>query len=120
MEVVIPLAIVILVACLATKRFAPDNWDIMVSNVKRIVSKFKKQNIVMAAKPRPTTADVAANLHAHEVKCEERWKTIFSETADIKQEMAGINQTIRMATFGLFGFIGTLLIALLSGILPIN
>jgi hypothetical protein len=54
------------------------------------------------------------------VKCEERWKTIFSETADIKQEMAGINQTIRMATFGLFGFIGTLLIALLSGILPIN
>ena len=74
----------------------------------------------MAAKPRPTTADVAANLHAHEVKCEERWKTIFSETADIKQEMASINQTIRMATFGLFGFIGTLLIALLSGILPIN
>jgi hypothetical protein len=42
MEVVIPLAIVILVACLATKRFAPDNWDIMVANVKRIVSKFKK------------------------------------------------------------------------------
>jgi|OM-RGC.v1.039011032 hypothetical protein len=42
MEVVIPLGIVILVVCLATKRFAPDNWDIMVSNVKRIVSKFKK------------------------------------------------------------------------------
>jgi hypothetical protein len=74
----------------------------------------------VAAKPRPTTADVAANLHAHEVRCEERWKTIFSETADIKQEMAEINHTIRMATFGLFGFIGTLLIALLSGILPIN
>ena len=42
MEVLIPLGIVILVACLATKRFAPDNWDIMVSNVKNIVSKFKK------------------------------------------------------------------------------
>jgi hypothetical protein len=42
MEVLIPLGIVILVVCLATKRFAPDNWDIMVANVKRIVSKFKK------------------------------------------------------------------------------
>lgn len=74
----------------------------------------------MAAKPRPTTADVAANLHAHEVRCEERWKTIFSETADIKQEMADINQTIKMATFGLFGFVGTLLIAVLSGMFPLN
>lgn len=74
----------------------------------------------MNAKARPTTADVAANLHAHEVKCEERWKTIFSETADIKQEMADINQTIKMATFGLFGFVGTLLIAILSGVFPIN
>ena len=113
MEVVIPLAVVVVVLAWSIKRFKPELW-------KEVTAKFKKQNIVMAAKPRPTTADVAANLHAHEVRCEERWKTIFSETADIKQEMAGINQTIRMATFGLFGFIGTLLIALLSGILPIN
>ncbi len=42
MDVLIPLGILILLACLATKRFTPDNWDIMVSNVKRIVSKFKK------------------------------------------------------------------------------
>ncbi len=42
MDVVIPLAIIFLIACLATKSFAPDNWDIMVSNVKKIVSKFKK------------------------------------------------------------------------------
>jgi len=42
MDAVISLTILILVVCLATKRFAPDNWDIMVSNVKRIVSKFKK------------------------------------------------------------------------------
>ena len=74
----------------------------------------------MNAKARPTTADVAANLHAHEVKCEERWKTIFSETADIKEEISNINQTIKMATFGLFGFIGALLIAILSGVFPIN
>ena len=40
----------------------------------------------MAAKLRQTTSDVAANLHAHEVRCEERWKTIFSETSDIKLE----------------------------------
>jgi hypothetical protein len=74
----------------------------------------------MNAKSRPTTADVAANLHAHEVKCEERWKTIFSETADIKKEMADINQTIKMATFGLFGFIGALVIAVTFRNFPIN
>ena len=74
----------------------------------------------MGTKARPTTADVAADLHAHEVKCEERWKTIFSETADIKQEISNINQTIKMATFGVFGFIGALLIAILSGFLPVN
>jgi hypothetical protein len=74
----------------------------------------------MNAKARPTTADVAANLHAHEVKCEERWKTIFSETADIKKEMADINQTIKMATFGVFGFIGALVIAVLSGMFPVS
>lgn len=74
----------------------------------------------MKAKSRPTTADVAANLHAHEVKCEERWKTIFSETADIKKEMADINQTMKMATFGVFGFIGALVIAVLSGMFPVS
>ena len=42
MEVVIPLAIVILVACLTVKKFSPKHWDMGVSNVKRIVSKFKK------------------------------------------------------------------------------
>jgi len=42
MEVVILLTILFLITCLATKRFAPDNWDIMVSNVKKIVFKFKK------------------------------------------------------------------------------
>jgi len=42
MDVLIPLVIILAVACLATKRFAPDNWDIMISNVKKIVSKFKK------------------------------------------------------------------------------
>lgn len=74
----------------------------------------------MGTKARPTTADVAANLHAHEVKCEERWKTIFKDTNEIKSEIAGINSTIKMAAFGLFGFVGTLLIAILSGVLPIK
>ena len=59
-------------------------------------------------------------LRTHEVQCEERWKTIFSETSDIKLEMAEINHTMRMATFGLFGFVGTLLIAVLSGMFPLN
>jgi len=69
---------------------------------------------------RATTAEVAANLHAHEVKCEERWKTIFSETKEIKQEIASLNKVIRTGTFGLLGFTGALIIMLLSGILPLN
>ena len=42
MEVLIPLGIVFLVACLTVKKFSPKHWDMGVSNVKRIVSKFKK------------------------------------------------------------------------------
>jgi len=67
-----------------------------------------------------TTAEVAANLHAHEVKCEERWKTIFKETGEIKDEISSINKTIRVSALGLFSFAGALIIALLSGILPLN
>jgi uncharacterized membrane protein len=42
MEVLIPLGIVILVACLTVKKFSPKHWDMGVSNVKNIISKFKK------------------------------------------------------------------------------
>jgi lysozyme len=41
---------------------------------------------------RKTAHDVSADLRAHEAKCEERWKTIFSETADIKKEMNDLKQ----------------------------
>ena len=69
---------------------------------------------------RATTSKVAADLHAHEVKCEERWKTIFNETNVINQEISSINKTMRLSAFGVFGFTGTLIIALLSLILPIQ
>jgi hypothetical protein len=68
---------------------------------------------------RKTAHDVSADLRAHEAKCEERWKTIFSETADIKKEMNDLNSTLRMATFGVFGFMATLLIAFLTGVVTI-
>jgi lysozyme len=41
---------------------------------------------------RKTANDVSADLRAHEAKCEERWKTIFAETAEIKQEMNELNR----------------------------
>jgi hypothetical protein len=66
---------------------------------------------------RKTANDVSADLRAHEAKCEERWKTIFSETADIKKEMNDLNATIKMAAFGGFGFMATLLVAILTGVL---
>ena len=66
---------------------------------------------------RKTAHDVSADLRAHEAKCEERWKTIFSETADIKKEMNDLNATIKIAAFGGFGFMATLLVAILTGVL---
>jgi hypothetical protein len=66
---------------------------------------------------RKTAHDVDSSLKIHEAKCEERWKTIFSETADIKKEMNDLNATIKMAAFGGFGFMATLLVVILTGVL---
>jgi len=68
---------------------------------------------------RTTAHDVASDLKTHEAKCEERWKTIFGETAEIKKQMSELNGTLKMATFGTFGFMATLLIALLTGVVAI-
>ena len=68
---------------------------------------------------RKTASDVDSSLKIHEAKCEERWKTIFSETADIKKEMSDLNGTLKMAMFGTFGFMSTLLIAFLTGVVAI-
>ena len=62
-------------------------------------------------------ADVEKRLAVHEAQCEERWKSIFKETAEIKSEMNDLNRTLRMAVFGTFGFIGTLLIAFVTIVL---
>jgi|TARA_B100001094_G_scaffold326295_1_gene382165 hypothetical protein len=68
---------------------------------------------------RKTASDVHSDLKSHEAKCEERWKTIFKETAEIKQEMSNLNGTLKMAVFGTFGFMATLLIASLTGVVAI-
>tara|TARA_R110002020_G_scaffold202084_1_gene405056 strand:+ start:1007 stop:1222 length:216 start_codon:yes stop_codon:yes gene_type:complete len=68
---------------------------------------------------RKTVSDVSADLREHEAKCEERWKTIFAETEEIKKEINDLNKTIRIATFGSLGFLSTLLIALVSGVMNI-
>ena len=60
---------------------------------------------------RTTVQSVASDLKSHEAKCEERWKSIFKETAEIKEEMNDLNKTLRMAMFGTLGFMSTLLIA---------
>ena len=68
---------------------------------------------------RKTASDVHSDLKSHEAKCEERWKTIFKETAEIKKEMSDLNGTLKMAVFGTFGFMATLLIASLTGVVSI-
>ena len=69
---------------------------------------------------KPTVQSVSSDLKSHEAQCAERWKTIFRETEDIKTEVADLNKTLKMAGFGCFGFLGTLLIALISIIFPLN
>jgi len=43
----------------------------------------------------------------------------FWRTAEIKKQMSELNGTLKMATFGTFGFMATLLIALLTGVVAI-
>ena len=68
---------------------------------------------------RKTAHDVAADLRTHEAKCEERWKTIFAETEEIKAQINDLNGTLKMAMFGTFGFMATLLLASLTGIVSV-
>ena len=77
------------------------------------------QILLIKMSNRKTAGDVHADLKSHEAKCEERWKSIFKETAEIKQEMNDLNGTLRMAMFGTFGFMATLLIASLTGVVAI-
>ena len=41
----------------------------------------------------------------------------FNEFSDIKQEIGSINNTMRMATFGVFGFLGALAIAVVTSMM---
>ena len=61
--------------------------------------------------------DVAADLAVSKKENAERWKTAFNEFAAIKQEITSINNTIKMATFGVFSFIGALTIAVVTVII---
>ena len=61
--------------------------------------------------------DGAADLAVSKKENAERWKTAFNEFADIKQEITSINNTIKMATFGVFSFIGALTIAVVTVII---
>ncbi len=69
---------------------------------------------------KPTVQSVSSDLKSHEAQCAERWKTIFREKEEIKAEVADLNKTLKMAVFGCFGFLGTLLIALISILFPLN
>lgn len=47
----------------------------------------------MASKP--TVASVHTDLKSHEKMCEERWKTIFNETADLKHDIRSVNLQLK-------------------------
>ena len=64
-----------------------------------------------------TVDDVAERLTKLGTISHERWKTAFNEFSDIKQEITYINSTMKAATFGVFGFLGAIGIAVLTSIL---
>ena len=64
-----------------------------------------------------TVKDVAERLTKLETISHERWKTAFNEFSDIKEEITRINLTIKTATFGVFGFLGALSIAVVPSML---
>ena len=61
--------------------------------------------------------DVGERLTKLETISHERWKTAFNEFSDIKEEITRINLTIKTATFGVFGFLGALSIAVVTSML---
>ncbi len=65
---------------------------------------------------RLTVQDVAKDLAVSKKENAERWKTAFNEFKEIKQEIESINNTMKMATFGVFGFVGALSIAVLTAV----
>ena len=64
-----------------------------------------------------TVDDVAERLTKLETISHERWKSAFNEFSDIKEEITYINSTMKAATFGVFGFLGAIGIAVLTSIL---
>jgi len=64
-----------------------------------------------------TVKDVADRLTKLETISHERWKTAFNEFSEIKAEITTINTTIKTATFGVFGFLGALSIAVVTSML---
>ena len=64
-----------------------------------------------------TVNDVAERLTKLETISHERWKTAFNEFSDIKEEITYINSTMKAATFGVFGFLGAIGIAVLTSII---
>ena len=64
-----------------------------------------------------TVKDVADRLTKLETISHERWKTAFNEFSEIKEEITTINTTIKPATFGVFGFLGALSIAVVTSML---
>ena len=69
---------------------------------------------------RKTTSDVAADLHAHEIQCAERWKTAFHRFDSIEESVQEINNTLKMSIFALVGFLATLIISLVTGAFPLT
>ena len=66
-----------------------------------------------------TVNDVAERLTKLETISHERWKTAFNEFSDIKEEITHINSTIKATTFGVFGFLGALFIAVVVNMVMI-
>ena len=60
---------------------------------------------------------VKSQLHAHEVQCNERWKTTFNRFSDIEAQLLRIEQRMLQYTGGVLVFLAGLITAIVTNYL---
>ena len=63
----------------------------------------------------PDLNELHTKFSAHEVQCEERWKTIFGRREDIEKKMDKMQNMLLGATGTVILFLGGIILTLLNG-----
>ena len=58
--------------------------------------------------------EIEKEMHAHEIQCEERWKTTFNRLEDIDQNLHRIESKIMLGAGSLILFLAGVIVTLLT------